>query len=248
MLSPKIRCPRATSSRRTIKRRDTRPSRKRELGRYLASINWSVIHSTERCEDKLNLFIDLVKIGFNTIMPLQSTKLHINDAPWITTEFKELIRLRQRAFKDGDVELFKHYRNVVNRERKCCRSRFYASRVGNLKQSKPNQWWSSVKKIAGMAPASGSQDLRSQLHVDDIEDYSLEEVSKIINNAFLEPMSNYHPLESPPPFEEESDDFTAFLMLSKLNPSKASGPDDLPNWLLKEYAEFLAMYSQLNIY
>ena len=29
-------------------------------------------------------------------------------------------------------------------------------------------------------------------------------------------------------------------LLTSLNPSKACGPDDIPNWLLKEYAELLA--------
>ena len=29
------------------------------------------------------------------------------------------------------------------------------------------------------------------------------------------------------------------FLLANLNPSKASGPDSIPNWLLKEYADFL---------
>jgi hypothetical protein len=30
------------------------------------------------------------------------------------------------------------------------------------------------------------------------------------------------------------------LTLTRLNPSKAGGPDRIPNWLLKDYSEFLA--------
>ena len=30
-------------------------------------------------------------------------------------------------------------------------------------------------------------------------------------------------------------------MLLKVNPSKSSGPDDVPNWILKDYAEIVAM-------
>jgi len=30
------------------------------------------------------------------------------------------------------------------------------------------------------------------------------------------------------------------LFLSHLNPAKAGGPDGIPNWILREYAEFLA--------
>ena len=32
-----------------------------------------------------------------------------------------------------------------------------------------------------------------------------------------------------------------FKLLTALNPSKACGPDEIPNWLLKEYAECLSL-------
>ena len=37
----------------------------------------------------------------------------------------------------------------------------------------PSKWWGAVKKIAEMVPASRSEDLRSQLHLKDIEDLSV---------------------------------------------------------------------------
>jgi hypothetical protein len=40
LLRPKARYPNSNSSRKTLMRRDTRPSRKYELGRYLSSIHW----------------------------------------------------------------------------------------------------------------------------------------------------------------------------------------------------------------
>ena len=117
--------------------------------------------SIDRWEDKLQLFLNLVKTGFDTIMPLKTVKIHLNDAPWITSELKEFIIPRQNSFAEGDTELFKHdYRNIVNRERKCCRSRFYAAKVENLRDSKPSQWWTNIKKIAGMVPSTGNQDLQ----------------------------------------------------------------------------------------
>ena len=90
---------------------DTRPSKKIELGRYLCSIDWSILDSIDRCGDKLQLFLNLVKRGFDTIMPLKTVKFHVNDSPWITSELKELIIVRQKAFAEGSTELFKHYRN-----------------------------------------------------------------------------------------------------------------------------------------
>ena len=102
------------------------------------------------CENKLQLFVELLQIGLDNIMPHQTTKLHVNDSPWFTPELKNLIKLRQRAIKNDDKELFRLYRNRVNRERKICRARFFSAKVQHLKESKPSQWWNDVKKIAGI--------------------------------------------------------------------------------------------------
>ena len=77
-LEPKPRSRHNTGSRRSFTRRDTRASRKCELGRYFGSIDWSILDSVQDCESKLQLFQDLVKIGLDTIMPLKTVKLHVN--------------------------------------------------------------------------------------------------------------------------------------------------------------------------
>ena len=253
MLYPKKRPPQAIS-RRTVRERDTRRSKTIELGRYLGSCDWSLLGSPINFENKLQLFVELVQIGLDNIMPLQTTKLHVNDPPWFTPELKNLIKLLQRAFENDDKELFRLYRNRVNRERKICRARFFSSKVQHLKESKPSQWWNDVKKIAGMTPATGSDDFCSQLHLDQIDVLDLQGIANLINNALLEPMQEYQPLDSLPPHDEK---FVApvlsqadvYCVLQKRNPRKASGPDGVSNWILKEFAEILAqpVCSILNI-
>ena len=59
-------------------------------------------------------------------------------------------------------------------------------------------------------------------------------------------MSSYHPVNRSPPFEVYSEvpklsDAIVYSMLLKVNPSKSSGPDEVPNWMLKDYAEIVAM-------
>ena len=151
------------SSRKQILRRDARASRKFELGRYFCGIDWSLVECTQSCAAKLQLFTDVVKTGLDTIMPFKKSKIHTRDAPWVSPEFKELVKRRQKAFNDGDVNLYHYYRNAVNHERKTLRGRYYASKVSQLKYSKPSQWWNSVKRIARMTPASGSDTIISSL-------------------------------------------------------------------------------------
>ena len=160
-----------------------------------------------------------------------------------------LILKRQEAFSRNGANsvLFKFYRNVVNRKRKTCKAEYYKSRVQQMKGENPKAWWKEVERLSGMQSRAG--DLLSQMNVEGIEDLSMLELANAINTAFLEPLEEYR-LPCPPPrlpLEEDSPEFLAvpeervLKQLSRLNPAKACGPDEIPNWLLREYAEFLAL-------
>ncbi len=72
-----------------------------------------------------------------------------------------------------------------NRERKILRKTFFTSKVSQLKQAKLSQWWSAVKRISGMSPSSGSQDLISQLNTQDLADLPAHDIANMINEAYL---------------------------------------------------------------
>ena len=223
-----------------------------ELGRYLNEIDWSLFHNLETCEQKNAFFHDIISNGFNLIMPERKVKFHTNDAPWITEEFKQLIKSRQRAFSSGNSQLFKFYRNKVNRERKLLRAKFFATKVSNLWKTKPKAWWSNIKRISGMK--TSNTDLQSQLQIENTDHLSSSELANLINGTFLEPMNIHHPLRNedlftlhqqippdpPSVVKAISSPASVLEKLKKLNPSKAPGPDGIPNWILKTYAEILA--------
>ena len=176
-------------------------------------------------------------------MPAVRSKVHLNDPSWITPEFKTLIAKRQQAFMSGDLASFRQLRNTVNLERKALRERFFASKVKHLKNTKPSQWWGEVKRIAGMTPASGSDNLRSLLHVEGL-DHQLpdRDVTNAINSAFLDQMKS---LDATPPFEANSavvttSEVDVLTAIRKLNPHKAAGPDRIPSWVFRKYADFIA--------
>ena len=96
-----------------------------------------------------------------------------------------------------------------------------------------------------MVPAAPTGNIRSQLHISGIDGMSNKDITDLINTALLEPMQIYQPLDCLPPIDENSevlklDAYSVYSALLTLNPRKASGPDEVPNWLLKDYADFLA--------
>ena len=248
-LYPKVRSV-DTQTQNVVQKRDTR--RKSELGRYLCSINWSLIETVLSCEDKNTLFVNLVRTGLDIIMPVKDTKVHANNPPWITAEFKKLIQSRQRAFHENNVTLYRAYRNRINKERKRLRSNFFEMKISHLKETTQSLWWNEVKRISGMTPSADTKNLLEQLHLENVEaNIQVVDLANRINNAFLDPTRIYQPLD-PTTIERDPEHPTAhsafelatemavYNILSKLNPRKASGPDCLPNWLLKTYAEILS--------
>jgi hypothetical protein len=136
------------------------------------------------------------------------------------------------------------FRNLVNRERKILRKTFFTSKVSQLKQAKPSQWWGAVKRISGKSPLSGSQDLISQLNIQDFADLSPKVIANKINEAFLEPMQSFRSLGRAPITDEVPSEFISesYVLneLRRLSSNKATGSDGIPNWLLKEYADILS--------
>ncbi|CAB3991519.1 Hypothetical predicted protein [Paramuricea clavata] len=113
------------------------------------------------------------------------------DAPWMNKKLKTLIAKRQKAFnKNGNSSLdFKYYRNLVNRERKACRGKYYESNIQHLKGENPKRWWSEAKRLSGMKEKNS--DLSSQIKIDKFSNFPQREQANIINTAFLEPIEEY---------------------------------------------------------
>ena len=143
--------------------------------------------------------------------------------------------------------MFRYLRNRVNRERKTCREQYYESKVNHLKDCKPSVWWKEIKRLSSMSSAVKDRDeLKQSLQL--VNGYSsAPDLVKLINDAFLSPIQDFTPLsedfypgeEAPasPAFVVSSD--VVYLKLAVLDSRKASGPDGVPSWLLKENADLL---------
>ena len=95
-------------------------------------------------------FHKLLHNGLDNIVPIKTVRIHCNDAPWITGELKSLTRLRQRAYEQNSNTLYKFYRNLVNKERKLCRSNYYQTKVKDLHGKDSKKWWKECRRICGI--------------------------------------------------------------------------------------------------
>ena len=226
-----------------IKSRDKRPNKVNSVGRFLIEVPWSNLLSSEQsCEGKLSLLTEVINYGLDTIMPVRSIKIHETDRPWVSTQLKQLITRRQKAFTSGN-QPFKILRNKVNRERKRCRKVYYENKVKDLQDSKPRNWWREVKQLCGSAKTTG-RDLTAILHPDLVCDEST--LANKINKAFVSVTEDYSPLTDCVHVDMDDDqpisvtEYSVACKLCEISCAHADGADDLPNWVLREYADILA--------
>ena len=131
--------------------RDAPPSNRRVVREKLCQVNWSPLFHSQSCDDQFLFFTDTVNEIIETSLPLRRVKTDSSDKPWITPEIKTLTAKRQLAWSRGNDFAFKRYRNMVNAQCKKARNSYYNKNIADVQQSNPKQWWSAVKKIAGLS-------------------------------------------------------------------------------------------------
>ena len=134
---------------------DHHPSRRAEFGRYLCSIDWTSINSDQNsCEEMWKFFYDVIFAGLDLLMPIKEIKVSTTDAPWMNDRLKLLIKKRQQAFVtygSKSINIFKKYRNLVNRERNSCRAKYNKLNIDRLKEYNPQHRRNEVKRISNFS-------------------------------------------------------------------------------------------------
>ena len=121
------------------------------------------------------------------------------------------------------------------------KTRYFKNKIMQCGKSDNWQWWKEVKRLAGM---NNTNQVSSILH----NDCLLEgvELANHINNCFIQATANIRELSVQPTITEVPDKYRVTvdevrLELSRVNPRKATGPDNFLNWILKDFSDILSL-------
>ena len=161
----------------------------------------------------------------------------------MTKGFKSLVQDRQKALGEGNAEKYKQLRNEINRQRSRLRASFYQSKVDKIGESNSRQWWKTIKTMIGLQPSKSHLcDLAEQLC-----DGDTLALANNINMVFKEVSVDLQPLlpAAAPADHDVPDEFIISVAdceqkLSKLCGNTSMGPDNIPNWILKDFSYILA--------
>jgi hypothetical protein len=158
----------------------------------------------------------------------------------MTPDIKKAIIKRQQAWASGDVDKYKFLRNKVMKLCKVARGRYYQNCVSNLKESNSKKWWNTIKQMSGFAkPAAfSSMSLNGSL-------LKGTDLAVAINNSFCNIADEIPPLTYiPVPVTRVPEEYTITpeeveKALRSIKICKSVGPDEIPNWILKNGAHLL---------
>ena len=224
-------------------------SAKHAFSEWLTKVNWLGLYQTVSCETKLNMFHNVIESGLDYFLPKKSVKLHTGDKPWITPNYKNLIARRQKAFRQGNRTLYCKLRNQCIRECKRLKSTFLNTKLNELKSKNNNKkWWDTVKQLAGYPKKQVPLSIVSEGRT-----INGNELAEKINAALVSVMKHLDPLYSTPvgiqheidypeiPPELIISEIDVYRKLSTISISKSSGPDCVPNWVLKSNSLILTL-------
>lgn len=222
-------------------KRDCKPANKRALVSALSTINWTPLYHSTSLDNQFALFSKLLSSTIATHLPLRTCKVHSKDKPWITEDIKKTISKRQNAWSSGYTLKYNFYRNKVRKLCKSSRKSYYDKNILNTQEPNPQKWWKNVKAIAGL---TNSEPLSSIFH--DGEFKSGPELAELIADSFCNVASSLPSLQfSKVSVDSVPDEFIVSpnqvaTELEKISLQKATGPDDIPNWVLKTCSPLLA--------
>jgi len=234
--------PRLNGFNRLITRRSISTNGKALLAHAIMKHNWNPMYHLQSVDDMLSYFYSIIHSLLDTYLPYVTVVNYSTDKPWITQKFRQLIRSRQHAFHCGDMDSFRKFRNEAQRLAKQLRSEYYGRKIDHLATSDPRSWWRKTREFLNEPVASSYQHLPLPT--------SYSSLADTINTFFASVAADLQPLQPDLCYDLGDDDsdcsqyviepWQVALALSGIKVHKASGPDSTPNWLLKEFAPWLA--------
>ena len=212
----------------------------------LAKVRWEPLYQLPTCEEQFTYYQDTMNRLMNDCFPIKTVTRHSADKPWVTDSFRRLVKRRQQARMSGDQQLAKQLRNQVNREASRLRHQFYQSKVTALEESTSRDWWKHMKSLLGLSSGGKSELINLANRCTDgdmlLLANSINEFLVSVSSDLPRLNKNHYIFQLQEPLPDALTITVADTQqaLSKVKINKATGPDLVPAWILRDFSSVLA--------
>ena len=199
-------------------------------------------------DEKWSCFEGNIHRIMDSCIPSKWTSSRYN-LPWFNHSLKRLARRKQRLYnkakisgKQNDWKAFRVARKIMHKRLKEARNAYISDYLGEAIEENPKRFWSYIKQLKKEEPGIADFEINGSIISDN------KSKADILNNQFSsvftqEDLSNIPDIgyDRIPAIDSLSITTNGVAkQLSLLKTNKASGPDAIPPWFLKEYAAEIA--------
>ena len=227
---------RRTSKYVTTKKRLITPERKSRVLCDLACENWEEVLSPDVLHQKVEALHSIVTRALDKHCPYKVRKLRHDRPHWITPGIEKLIRAREKAHKKK-CKSWKVLRALVQRRIRASKRAFITNQLNTNQNTK--EWWATLKSITQpnkkaleTIPTIEGNPMTAATFCDKLNDY----YSTVGGNAVPEKTTPEYD-DVPSHALDPSSIGEVKLLLSRLDPTKATTEEDYPTWVSLEGCE-----------
>ena len=222
------------------------PREKAEFRTELSLIRWEPLFRLTSCVNQYEYYHTIISTLMDKCFPSKTVTRHTSDKPWVTDGFRSLIRKRQRAHMSGDITQERRLRNCVNRAAVRLKFVFFQSKIAAINESGSRDWWKKIKLIMGLH-RNTQPDMQSSAN--NIAEGDYDNLTNIMNDFFVSVSSHLPRIRNDDPVFARMDELpdqyiisvvTILDALTRVKVNKATGPDDIPAWVIRNNADVLA--------
>ena len=123
----------------------------RQFGQWITAESWEGINVDDEPSEQVKKFEGLLTQKLDEYLPKKTTKLGIEDKPFMTSELKSLKRRRMREYrKKGKSEKYVELKQEYDEKYEKASENFLRKNVDSLKESNPGRAYSILKKMGAM--------------------------------------------------------------------------------------------------
>ena len=171
----------------TIKTRNLDKKSLTRLNTELTDIDWPNVLREGDCNDKFNLFHNLLKEQINIFVPMTTKTIKykkLRREPWLTAGLVKSINKDKKLYKQSikkdstqhDVTKYKNYHQVLGKVKRQTKRQYYIDQCDKFK-SNTKKLWQTINRIIGRA--NDKSTVIEKLKVDNIDCHDPKRISNM---------------------------------------------------------------------
>ena len=160
------------------------------MGQWIQSQSWKEVYTLESAHDKADKFEEMLMEKVELFFPEKNIKINENDQPWMNPELIKLDRKRKKEYnKRMKSQKWKEMNTNFEEKSDQAKVNYYENMVHDLRESKPGQWYSKIKRMSALDPT-----VNEKILVEELDGLSNQQQVEEIANQFCEISNMYEPL------------------------------------------------------